>query len=533
LVQYFLISFIFGYKKNIDFEQHSNKVSLLHSSLLFIQKIFKKENDFCFTMRSEESPEMEEKTGFFILIKRLWPHFLIYNSFAFTLATIFINIVIISGMMWPGDTFADHAGELGILTGTAAFMVALSGILFGVLADKVSRAKLMGIVELIFGFGLFFNGFVPEGQGGTTFTLFLTFALVRGFAIGGIWPLISSHVNDSTEDKERSQFFGAMQATFQLFNIIGMLVSAFSFQNNYWRQFYFIIGIVATFFGIIILMKAREPKRGATREELKNVLSSDEVVYQYQLTKETIKSTIIAPTNLIAFFEGIFTTILLAVPDFLFIAYLESPPYNLSPLVAAVFMIIFGLPGGVIGSLAFAKISDRLGKKNIKYRIYMIVISITVLSFLYLILFNIPLPAMSVSEGNNFLFIISIPSFGVMGLLAFIARSTTGLWNINQPPVLQKINLPEAQGKISSANQFLESIGQGMGPIIAGILLVTYGQNYQITILITTILGMIGGLFWLLASIWINKDINRISSILKEREIELSTKSNSNNIDNR
>jgi len=280
-------------------------------------------------------------------------------------------------------------------------------------------------------------------------------------------------------------------------------------------------------------MKAREPKRGATREELKNVLSSDEVVYQYQLTKETIKSTIIAPTNLIAFFEGIFTTILLAVPDFLFIAYLESPPYYVSPLVVAVFMIIFGLPGGVIGSLAFAKISDRLGKKNIKYRIYMIVISITVLSFLYLILFNVPLPAMSVLEGNDFLFIISIPSFWVMGLLAFIARSTAGLWNINQPPVLQKINLPEAQGKISSANQFLESIGQGMGPIIAGILLITYGQNFQLTILITTILGMIGGLFWLFASIWINKDINRISSILKEREIELSTKSNSNNIDNR
>jgi MFS family permease len=196
-------------------------------------------------------------------------------------------------------------------------------------------------------------------------------------------------------------------------------------------------------------------------------------------------------------------------------------------------MIIFGLPGGVIGSLAFAKISDRLSKKNIKNRIYMIVISILVLSSVYLFFFNIPLPAMSPSEGSDFLFVISIPSFWVIGLLAFIARSTVGLWSINQPPLLQKINLPEAQGKISSANQFLESIGSGTGPIIAGILLITYGQNFQFTILVTTILGMIGGLLWLLASIWINKDINRISSILKEREIELSSKSNSNNIDNR
>ncbi len=483
-------------------------------------------------MSVETSSEIEEKTGFFILIKRLWQHFLVYNTLAFTISTLFINIVIVSGIMWPGDTFADHANELGILTGTSMYIVALSGILFGVLADKFSRIKLMSIVELIFGMGLFLNGLVPEGQGGTTFYLFLTFSLVRGFSIGGIWPLISSHVNDSTEDKERSQFFGAMQAMFQLFQIIGMLISALAFQNNYWRQFYFIAGIVAMFFSVIIFIKGREPKRGATRDELKDVLSSEEIVYEYRLTKETIKSTIIAPTNLIAFFEGIFTSIILSVPDFLLIAYLQSPPYYISPLVTAFFMIIFGLPGGVIGSLAFAKLSDRLGKKNIKNRIYMIVISIIILSFVYLLIFNIPIPVMSISEGSNFLFVMSIPTMLVMGLLALIARSTVGLWNINQPPLLQKINLPEAQGKITSANQFLESIGSGTGPIIAGILLITF-QNFQLTILITTILGMIGGLFWLTSSIWINKDINRISTILKEREIELSRKSNSNNIDNR
>ena len=169
-------------------------------------------------MNSEINSEVtEEKTGFLILIKRLWPHFLIYNSYAFTVATLYINIVIVSGIMWPGDTFADHAGELGILTGTSIYILALSGILFGVLADKFSRIKLMASIELIYGFGLFFNGFIPEAQGQTTYLLFLIFSLVRGFSIGGIWPLVTSHVNDSTEESERSQFFGAMQGLFQLF----------------------------------------------------------------------------------------------------------------------------------------------------------------------------------------------------------------------------------------------------------------------------------------------------------------------------
>lgn len=479
-------------------------------------------------MNSEANSELVKKMGFYKLVKRLWQHFLVYNLFALTASTLFINIVIVSGIMWPGDTFADHAGELGILMGTSMYVVAISGILFGFLADRLSRTKLQVIVELSMGVGLFFNGLVPEGQGGTTFAFFLMFSLVRGFSVGGIWPLISSHINDSTEDEERSQFFGVIQAMFQLFQIVGMLVSALLFQLNYWRQYFYITGIMAFIFGIIIFLKGNEPKRGGTRKELKVVLSSEDIVYEYQLTKETIKSTIIAPTNLIAFFEGIFTTILLAVPDFLLIAYFQSPPLNLSPLVSAIFMIIFGLPGGVIGSLAFAKLSDRLGKRNIKYRIYLIVISIVLLSTVYVVLFNLPLPVISVTEGNNFIFIMSLPIFWVMGLVAFIARSINGLWNINQPPVLQEINLPEAQGKISSLNQFLEYIGSGTGPIIAGYLLVVFGQNFQFTVFITMILGIIGGLLWLLSTIWINKDVDRISSILKEREIELSSKSNSN-----
>jgi len=250
-------------------------------------------------------------------------------------------------------------------------------------------------------------------------------------------------------------------------------------------------------------------------------------VYEYKLTKETIKSTIIKPTNLIAFFEGIFTTILLAVPDFLLIAYLQSPPHNISPLAVAIFLIIFGMPGGLLGSFAFAKVSDRLGKKNIKYRIYMIVLSIITLFVGFIFFFTLPIPNMTVEQGNNIIFIFSIPTFWILGVIIFIGRSFVGLWNINQPPILQEINLPEAQGKISSANQFLEAMGSGTGPIIAGVVLTIFNQNFQITVFVTLLLGIMGGLLWLIATKWINSDVNRVSAILKQREKELNNISNS------
>jgi hypothetical protein len=60
--------------------------------------------------------------------------------------------------------------------------------------------------------------------------------------------------------------------------------------------------------------------------------------------------------------------------------------------------------------------------------------------------------------------------------------------------------------------------------ILAGALLVVFGGNYQFTASITMGLGIIGGLMWLLVAIWIQKDANRVSEILKQRGIELNQK---------
>jgi MFS family permease len=151
----------------------------------------------------------------------------------------------------------------------------------------------------------------------------------------------------------------------------------------------------------------------------------------------------------------------------------------------------------------------------------MIVLSAIVLFTGFIFFFILPIPNMTVDQGNSIFFLLSLPTFWILGIILFIARAFLGLWNINQPPILQEINLPEAQGKISSANQFLEAIGSGTGPILAGFILLAFNQNYQVTVLITLVLGIIGALLWLFATIWINNDVSRVSNILKQREKEL------------
>jgi MFS family permease len=304
-----------------------------------------------------------------------------------------------------------------------------------------------------------------------------------------------------------------------------MVISAIFFQTSLWHLFFWLNGFIIILLGILIL-KGKEQKRAANQSELKEALSDDSITYNYKLNKETIRSTVLSKTNFIAFAEGIFTTVVLAVPDFLLTAYLQSPPFNISPLVSSLFMIIFGIPGGVLGAIIFAKLSDRLAKKSIKNRIYMIIFSIVSMYVVYVILFSVPLPHLTTDEGNNLLFIFSFPVIWIMGVCALMARSVMGLYNINQPPVLQKINLPEAQGIVSSSNQFLELIGSGTGPILAGILLIVFNHNYQITVFLTMGIGILGAFMWILATVWIEKDVNRVSSILKQRGEELNGKHN-------
>jgi predicted MFS family arabinose efflux permease len=105
----------------------------------------------------------------------------------------------------------------------------------------------------------------------------------------------------------------------------------------------------------------------------------------------------------------------------------------------------------------------------------------------------------------------------VMGALFFTSRSIFSLYIVNQSPVIQQINLPEAQGQIVSWNQFLEQFGRGIGPLLCGILLVFTSTNYQITVIVVILCIIPGVILWLLAIKWFPKDRTQIKNILKER----------------
>nr|MDO8108652.1 MFS transporter [Candidatus Sigynarchaeota archaeon] len=460
------------------------------------------------------------KTGTKVIFQKMWPSFMSTTSHTLIYAWSGINIILLSNLLWPGEPY--HASEMGFSYGVGIYTVALSSIVFGLLADRYSRIKLFTIIDIVYGAGIIVLGFLPAGLGTPSYVYFLSCMLIT-YAFDTGQTIRVSYADDRADESERSQFFGLSGLFWQLAWMIGGFISALVFKD-YWRQYFWISGAVTVASGLIISVKGVEPKRGAEKKELKSVLKLDGVEYKYHVNVETFKKTILAPTNIIAFIEGFFTQIVYAIPVLITFAYFQSAPYNISPFVMSIVTFLFGIPGAVVSASVLAKLSDKWGKKAIKNRVYVIIFSLMATYGALLGVFLIPAVPMSPEEGGNLAFFFSHPTHWLIAIMIFAWQMTGGMYSSNQAPVLQKINLPEAQGAMSSANQFLESLGHGTGAIVSGILLSFLNNNYQFTVLIMVLIGFVGSSSWFLTLKWINADVGRVSGILQQRAKEMETK---------
>ncbi|MHA1792560.1 MAG: MFS transporter [Promethearchaeota archaeon] len=452
-------------------------------------------------------------------LKRFWPIFLIQSSVSISVAGLMLNMLAFSLIIWPEDTF--HSLEMGVIISLKLILLAIAGLFFGSFADRYSRKHLFFIYLLIMGIAKILNGYAAHPL---MFAQFMLCYSMLGVGQGGIAPTITSFSNDSIDQATRSRFFGVLETVKQVSIIVGMITSAWLVQVGLWRLYFWITGYLLIFTAIISLVFIKEPKRGIKHHALTNLLSQSNMKYKYRLNKNTVKSTIFSPTNIIAFVEGIFTWILFSIAIYLIYPYIQSPPYNVSPVVSSFLMIIFGIPGAIFGSLAFSRLSDRLSQRNARWRIYMIILSLVILFIVVILLFIVPLPHVSKEDGNSLAKLMTYPVMVVFGILIFILRSVLGIYNMNQTPLLQKINLPEAQGMISSWNQFLETIGYGLGPLISGYLLTQNNQNYVITAVTSLIIGIPSIFMWSIANKWLESDITRIDAILERRAREMKEK---------
>ncbi|MHA1233884.1 MAG: MFS transporter [Promethearchaeota archaeon] len=454
--------------------------------------------------------------------KIIWPVYLLngFNSIAF--AGIIILMVPLSTLIWPKEEY--HALEMGVIMTTLLWSSSISGLFFGRLIDKYSRVKVLLFISIIRSVCMILLGFAIPGQGIITWWYFLFVVLIFGMFSGGSYPAIVSLSHDIVPLKHRSKFFGNFSVAGSLFMMFGFLISGSLIQFGLWRYYFIGIGVAIIGSGILFYLIVEEPKRGVQNKELQDVLKDNTIEYDFKIDKDSMRKTMLSRTNKAALIEGIFSNVFMGSLDMIILPYLQTPPHNLSPLVTGLFVVVFGVGGRVIGQIFLARLSDKSAEKKGIRRIYFIIISLIGGSITFVLMFFIPIPYLTPEQGADIVLFFSLPVTYMMGALIFCSDAVSSLYMVNQPPVLQEINLPEAQGQIVSWNQFLENIGYGMGPLIAGVFISAFGQNYQISAMIITVFVIPGIILWVLSLKWYPFDKNTIKEMLEERAQELETR---------
>ncbi len=142
---------------------------------------------------------------------------------------------------------------------TSIFMIgwALGGIVFGIMGDRVGRARTMLVTILVYSI---FTGLSALSRG---FADFAAYRFMTGLGVGGEFAVGVALVAEVMPDRARARALGWVQAFSAVGNMIAGTVSmvlGFVVVGSSWRIM-FLIGTLPALLAILIRRKLKEPER--------------------------------------------------------------------------------------------------------------------------------------------------------------------------------------------------------------------------------------------------------------------------------
>lgn len=130
---------------------------------------------------------------------------------------------------------------------------AIGGVLFGVMADRLGRAKTLVLTILVYSL---FTGLAASSQ---TWWGLAIYRFITALGVGGEWAAGAVIVAEVWPEEKRAKAAGILQsawaAGFFLAAMLNIFLSGYS-----WRML-FLAGILPAFFSLLILMWVKEPER--------------------------------------------------------------------------------------------------------------------------------------------------------------------------------------------------------------------------------------------------------------------------------
>lgn len=452
-----------------------------------------------------------------------------YTIFVFVALAAFDNIII--GLFPPlfssiAKTLHVQISALGVVSGINILVTSISSIIWGYLAGKFNRKRLIIIGTIFWSVSVFLTSI------SNTYTQLFIFQIFTGIGLGCIASIGFSVLTDYIPHKSRGMLLSLWGMSQGFGGIAGAIMASLIAPALGWRKPFEIVSIIGLLL-IILYLFIKEPALGESEPELQSLIKEG-LDYNYNIEINQLKDIILKRSNVLlflqAFFFNITTGTLIWLPT-LYISKIQQQGYSLNTsIIASGYLFgIFQLGG--MTSAFFGHLGDRYQRKTYKGRAQLTSIFVLIMLPIYIAMFTIPMHNLSLPNNSNPIFImvaifkqiIINPWMTILLILSFLASAAQSANTPNWLALITDVNLPEHRGTAFSIANLANGIGRTIGNSGVGILLSYVSlynaepQNYIITLALFQLFVIPSALCYMKMANSNVTDIREVKATLQKR----------------
>lgn len=146
--------------------------------------------------------------------------------------------------------------QIGLLLSTVAYATAVATLPLGLLADRLSRSRLLVIAASVWALAMVASGFA------SSFTYLLVSRVILGIATAAAWPCVASLTGDFFQPRERAGAFGLIVAGEFVGAGAGFVIAGGVSSFLAWRWAFFAMALPAVVLAWAVHRYLPEPERG-------------------------------------------------------------------------------------------------------------------------------------------------------------------------------------------------------------------------------------------------------------------------------
>lgn len=419
-----------------------------------------------------------------------------------------------------------NISSLAFISGISYLVTAISSVVWGYLADRGGRKKLIMTGTIISAVSVFLT------STSHSYHELLFYQFLSGVGLGCIGSIGYSVLSDYIPKKYRGTLMSLWGMSQGFGGIAGAIIASIVSTAYSWRAPFQLVAVLSAFF-LVLYSFIKEPKKGASEPDLEDAIKSG-YEYNYRIEYRHLFGILAKRSNiwlvLQAFFLNLTTGVLIWLPT-MYAAKIELLGYsnNTRIVVSGYLFAIFQL-GGLL-SMYFGYLGDRLQTRFPNGRAMLSCISVFAAMPLYILMFVMPLKYLNVTENASSITLLFQTLHQLLlnpWLLAMFIFSVgaTAAQSANIPnwlALITDVNLPEHRATAFSIANMVAGIGRSVGNVMIGVVLAWLTNffespnNYILTLTLFQLFLMPASYFYYKVSKTSERDSTYVRKVIKRR----------------